>query len=123
MFQRFATRLMLLCYSVIALGGQGLHLLQHGHAHDDGDEHPPALVAAADGMPQVVDTHSHEDGEHDSEHCAVCQHHALGQLFITTPPVETVLGVCELLSTPAPETVICPTLFSPAQPRAPPSSV
>jgi hypothetical protein len=139
-FHRFAAKLTLVCYSAIALGGQGLHLLQHEHGHDDHDDHPPALVAAnhdgaghqctddaqtlaervAPGQHKAVVSDSHEDRDHDNEHCAVCQHHSLGQLFVAAAPVEFVLGVCALLSTPAPQTIVCPALFSPAQPRAPP---
>ena len=118
MFHRFKIWLTLVCYGAIALGGQGWHLLQHDHGPDDHEiveshgSHGSAGHFSLD--------HSPDDCDHDSEHCAVCQHHSLGQLFIATPPAQVVLGVCELLDSAAPDVVVCPALFSSAQPRAPP---
>jgi hypothetical protein len=121
MFQRFAIRMTLLCYSVIALFGQQLH---EWIEHDDGDEHPAAVVAvfSPSSGPQIA-ADQPNGCEHDCDHCAICQHQSLGQIFVATPPLEILLGVRELLSLPAPEPVVCPAHFSPAQPRAPPNVV
>ncbi len=117
MIRRFAFVLALASYGIVAVGGQGLHLLMHDHG--DGDDHEPSLSGTLDAASPAA-SHSHDDCDHDSEHCAVCQYHSLGQLFIATPPAQVVLGVCELLDSIAPEVVVSPALFSPAQPRAPP---
>jgi hypothetical protein len=122
MVRAFTVRFVLICYSVIALCGQGLHAwIEHDDCHAD---HEGSIVSAGDGLfsadqfvVQAPDNCSH----HDCEHCAVCQHHSLGQIFVATPPLETALAVCELLSPQAPEAVVSTAHFSPAQPRAPPS--
>lgn len=116
MFHRLAVRTTLLCYSVIALFGQGLHeWLEHD------DDLPVAVAVNVHSLsgPQVTAADQHD--EHDCDHCAICQHQSQGQFFVPAPPLEILLAVCELLSTPAPEAVVCPAHFSPAQPRAPPT--
>ncbi len=117
MLRKLTLRVMLLCYGTVALAGQGLHLLVHEHERD-GDEHAP-VVAAADPLQQPAASHSHDD-DHDCDHCAVCQYHSLGQLFVAAPPTEIVLGLCQLLNTAAPQRIRQPAIYSPAQPRAPP---
>jgi hypothetical protein len=137
MVRFLAARLILIAYSVTALAGQGLHAwiddcdgcqeavsVHDGHSHDGhahGHHHHDADVA------QATNKHSHEAGfhspshSHDCDHCAICQHQSLGQMFIAEPPAELVLAVCEQFSDHAPAAIACPALFSPAQPRAPPT--
>jgi hypothetical protein len=127
MIRRATTSLTLALYGVIALAGQGLH----AWVHEDCDHHggPAAAVCGVSGglqfdgdaKPQAaVSGQADDDCQHDPDHCAICQHQALGQFFVATPPVQAALDVCELLSPLAPEAVVCPVLFSVAQPRAPP---
>ncbi len=117
MFHRFAVRTVLLCYGVIALFGQGLH---EWIEHDDDDAPPVAVVSACQSSGPHLSAAEHGGCEHDCDHCAICQHQAQGQFFVATPPLGILLAVRELLSSPAPEAVVCPAHFSPAQPRAPP---
>ena len=118
MFHRLAIRTTLLCYSVIALFGQGLH---EWIEHDDDDAQPEVAVSTCHSPGPYVLAAEHGGCEHDCDHCAICQHQAQGQFFVAAPPLEILLAVCELLSSHAPEAVICPAHFSPAQPRAPPA--
>ena len=127
MFQRLATRLTLACYGVIALSGQGLPLFLHECGHEIADHYRPALVSPLNvaGVSSGADWEGDNDSltdrsEHDCDHCAICQHQSLGQIFVALPPVEIVLAACEVLSPLAPELVVCPAHFSVAQPRAPP---
>ena len=120
MFRRLAIRTTLLAYSVIALFGQGLH---EWIEHDDNDAHPAVVVTVCQSSSPSIAAPLHGGCEHDAEHCAICQLHSQGQFFVATPPLEILLAVCELLSSPAPAAVICPAHFSPAQPRAPPEFV
>jgi hypothetical protein len=124
MFHRFAVRLTLACYGLIAVFGQGLHCwLEHD---DDGElaHAQVAVVAAAeigstaDGMLSAGDGGQHHG--HDEHDCSICQHHSLGQLFVAAAPAETALAACGFVSSSAHESAHCPALFSPAQPRAPP---
>jgi hypothetical protein len=131
MFYRLTARVLLACYGVIALWGQGLHEF----LDDDGDLAKPAAVVAVilvdvslaplagqanQAEPQCV-VQSPSGGHcHDCDHCPICQFQSMGQHFAAPPPAETVLAVCELLSPGHTESVHCPALFSPAQPRAPP---
>jgi hypothetical protein len=124
MFHRLTARLLLACYGVIALFGQGLH-----EWIDDDDCCGDAVVATAvvaDSQPssglQVSDGEPN-GRHHDCDHCPICQHESLGQLFVAVPVADFVLRACELISPSAPESVICPALFSSAQPRAPPAVV
>jgi hypothetical protein len=124
MFHRFAVRLTLACYGLIAVFGQGLHFWLE-HDDDIGPAHGTvALVAAAeigstaDGVLSAGAGGQHHG--HDEHDCSICQHHSLGQLFVAAPPAETALAACGFLSSSARESAHCPALFSPAQPRAPP---
>jgi hypothetical protein len=128
MNRRVTSWLTLGCYSAIALLGQGLH----AWIHDGCDEHEHSSTAAAvtplvgylaDGAGARISDGTTDDDccQHDAEHCAICQHHSLGQIFAATPPVQGAPEVCELLSDVAPEAVNCPALYTPAQPRAPPT--
>ena len=122
MFHRLTARLLLACYGVTALFGQGLH-----EWIDDDDCCGDAVVATAvvaDSQPSSgphISAGERHGSHHDCDHCAICQHQSLGQLFIAVPVAEIVLGVCELRSPCAPDSVVCPALFSLAQPRAPPA--
>jgi hypothetical protein len=117
MLRKLAIRATLFSYSVIALFGQGLHEWME---HDDDASEQAASVAVCVESSNALQLSGSETHEHDCDHCAICQHHSLGQIFVAAPPAEIVLGVCELLSPPVPEPVVCPAHFSPAQPRAPP---
>ena len=117
MFRRLAIRSTLLCYSLIALLGQGLH---EWIDHDDDHDSAACVASVCPSLGSQVSPAHHEGCEHDADHCAICQHHSLGQIFVAAPPAEILLAVYEFLSPPAPERVVCPALFSPAQPRAPP---
>src|SRR6185369_14230170 len=100
MLRRLVIHATILSYSLIALFGQGLHeWLEHGEEHADHAEIAAICVESAESSdaPQIS---SHETHEHDCDHCAICQHHSLGQIFVATPPADIVLGVCELLSPP-----------------------
>ena len=112
MIRRSVARLTLVCYSAIALCGQGLHSLieEHGHAH---------LERNAFAIPAGIESPS-DDCHHDSDTCAICQHHSLGQILVAPVPVESGLEVCEAIVPRAPQFVVCQAHFSPAQPRAPP---
>jgi hypothetical protein len=115
--RKFAIQLTLFCYVAIALGGQGLHVFLHDHEHDEAEHPATAVSAGLSSQPTFCPSH---DDDHDCDHCAVCQHHSLGQLFIAAPPAEILLSMRELLSAHAPQCIPQPALFSPAQPRAPP---
>jgi hypothetical protein len=146
MIRFLAARLMLVCYSAIALTGQGLHAWtdnhEHcpeaaesiasattcGHSHGShshcGHHHGSChtQVAAKKTINRSHQSGWHSPGHfHDCDHCAVCQHQSLGQIFVAAPPAEIVLAACEQLSEHALDAFICPALFSPAQPRAPPA--
>jgi hypothetical protein len=127
---RPTARVLLACYSLIALCGQGLHTL----VDDDCCDSAPvvaasATVESASQLPNAADVlsgvvHSGSGShEHDCEHCAICKFHAAGQHFVAPVLTHVDLTACEILSPPAFEPVHCPALFSPAQPRAPPVAV
>jgi Protein of unknown function (DUF2946) len=131
MLRRISAYLMLICYGVLSLGGQGLHALEHlhvEHEHTDqasGDLELSSLVDAGSTAGAVVGCPTDDDGDdchHDAEHCAICQHHSLGQIFSATPPIQLAIEVREYLSSIAPEPIVCRVPFSPARPRAPPIS-
>jgi hypothetical protein len=122
MVRAITVRLVLICYSVIALVGQGLHAwIEHDDCHGMHDAVVVSAIDAADSADQLVVHAPDGCADHDCEHCAVCQHHSLGQIFVAAPPVHSVLALCELLSPHAPETVVWTAHFSLARPRAPPA--
>jgi hypothetical protein len=130
MFHRVTTSLMLACYSVIALFGQGLHSFMEAHADVAADHHRLPSVASlhvaecgAGTIREVAIDSPDNHSEHDCDHCAICQHQSLGQIFVATPPVKIVLAACDYHSLPAPKSVLGPALFSVAQPRAPPAVI
>jgi hypothetical protein len=133
MLQHLTASLILVCYSVIALFGQGLHAWLHDHGNEHRELHSLAVMASigsaeletnrkCTGSTGQIMLDSADDNclEHDADHCAICQHHSLGQMFVAASPATVVLARCALLSTAAPEMIVCPTPFSVAQPRAPP---
>jgi hypothetical protein len=126
MFQRLTARVLLACYGVIALYGQGLHAFLDD---DDCDQvvssaldviTPLLFAGQANQTQQHVVIESPRGHEHDCDHCPICQHQAMGQHFIAPAPANIGLEMCALLSPGRPESVHCPALFSPARPRAPP---
>ena len=128
-FRRETAYLMLTCYGVIALCGQGLHEL----VDDDCDqlEQSPAVATSPDFQPVYVYQGYGSDGvtaigspsgghQHDCDNCPICQFQAMGQHFVAPPPLNNGLVKCE---TPCPgriEPVSCPALYSVSRPRAPP---
>jgi hypothetical protein len=133
MLKRLTASLILVCYSVIALFGQGLHAWLHDHGNEHRESHSLALMLPIGSVELetnrtcagttghiTLDSADDDCSEHDADHCAICQHHSLGQIFVATLPTRIVLARCALLSTPAPDLIVCPTLFSVALPRAPP---
>ena len=117
MLRRFALCATLLCYGVISLFGQGLHEWIEHAGDDDGATLASAAAPVSAGLHFSGERPGH--GEHDSEHCPICQLQSMGQLFVATGPALVLLGQCELLSPPAPDSIDCPALFSVAQPRTP----
>ena len=99
MFHRITARLLLACYGVTALFGQGLH-----EWIDDDDCCGDVVVATtvvADSQPASGPQFSAGEpngSHHDCDHCPICQHQSLGQLFVAVSANEILLGVCELLS-------------------------
>ena len=133
MLKRLTASLILICYSVIALFGQGLHAWLHDHGNEHGESHTLAVMASIGSAELethrkctgvigqiMLDSADDDCSEHDPDHCAICQHHSLGQIFVAASPATVVLARCALLSTAAPEMIVCPTPFSVALPRAPP---
>jgi hypothetical protein len=118
-FHRFAIRLTLACYSVIALFGQGLHALAHGHRCNGCQV--ATVAVGVEGQKQPIVADADDDTAHDAEHCSICQYHSLGQILVAAPPVENPLAVCEPVSSFAPQLIVCPALYAVSQPRAPPS--
>jgi hypothetical protein len=126
--RRLTAGVLLACYGLIALWGQGLHALVDD---DDGNccELPTQIVAAG-GLAETIGSlqcasfiHAGSGlHEHDCDNCPICQFHAAGQHFVAPAPTQFELSACEILSPPATESVHCPALFSPAQPRAPPAA-
>jgi hypothetical protein len=129
MAHRIIARLLLVCYGVIALWGQGLHSL----VDDDGCEAaPPAEVSAEGGdyVRQAPSSCPLPEGEgsylsgathvHDCDHCPICQFQSLGQHYVVPAPTEIGLAACDNFLPGHVQSVQCPAPFSPAQPRAPP---
>jgi hypothetical protein len=127
MFSRLTTRVLLVCYGVIALAGQGLHEF----LDDDGcvvaqasataANIPDQSAAATSELGQTLTARSTGGSHvHDCDHCPICQFQALGQHFIAPAPAASGSAQCDILSADQVEPVHCPALFSPAQPRAPP---
>jgi len=126
-FRRKTAYVMLTCYGVIALCGQGLHEF----LDDDCDqpEQSTAVATSPDAEPLFV-LHESESGavigspsgghQHDCDNCPICQFQAMGQHFLAPPPADNGLINCEKLTPGRIELVFCPTLYSVAQPRAPP---
>ena len=130
-FRRKTAYLMLTCYGVIALWGQGLHEFL-----DDDCDQPEQLTAVAiatslDVQPLFVHQENGSDGtmaigspsggnQHDCDNCPICQFQAMGQHFVAPHPADSGLINCEMLSPGRIELVYCPALYSVAQPRAPP---
>jgi hypothetical protein len=124
MLRRLPAYLSLVCYSAIALCGQGLHEF----LDDDGD-HPaqPNIIAVASLQTTssgesgaAVSISAPHDHAHDCDNCPICQFHAMGQHFTPAPAVDVGLVKCETVSDHSTESVYGPTLYSSAQPRAPP---
>jgi hypothetical protein len=125
--RRKTAYLMLTCYGVIALCGQGLHEF----LDDDCDqpEQSTAVATSPDAEPLFV-LHESESGavigspsgghQHDCDNCPICQFQAMGQHFVAPPPADSGLINCEKLSLRRIELVYCPAFYSVAQPRAPP---
>jgi len=117
MLRRLPTYLSLFCYSAIALCGQGLHEF----LDDDCDHLDQSIVAnQSTNDSGVVSIGSHQGHAHDCDNCPVCQFQAMGQHFVAPPPTDIGLVKCDILSDNTTESVYCPTLYSSAQPRAPP---
>jgi hypothetical protein len=118
MVRRFATHVLLFCYGVAVLWGQGLHEFL-----DDGCERSEQTATAVVVVQSVGPAGAMQSPsgchDHDCEHCPICQFQALGQHFVAPPPAESGIAVCDIVS-PEQESAFCPALFSPAQPRAPP---
>ncbi len=149
--------LLLACYSVIVLCGQGLHAwIEHGtccvsdnceerdlshksscshashrctHHHSHGTKkhfskarsasQPTKIPAGQVTASGLIQSHS-SGSSHDCEHCVVCQHQSLGQIFAFTPPTIQGPVVCESVCSLYQQPAFAPTLRSSAQPRAPP---
>ena len=127
MFSRLTARVLLVCYSVIALAGQGLHEFLDDDGCDQVGQSAAAMIAPAqDGAlvnqaesPLAVraPTGGHV---HDCDNCPICQFQALSQHFVAPPCAEIGIAVCDYLSPGHAESVDCPAHYSLAQPRAPP---
>jgi hypothetical protein len=138
MFYRWTARVLLACYGAIALWGQGLHEFLDNDGCDQAQQSIPAAVVSVDVAPSWLFRQANPAGKlddagralvvqspsgghsHDCDNCPICQFQALGQHFVPPPSAVAVLTVCEILSSSPAESVRCPALFSPAQPRAPP---
>ena len=119
--RRLPAYLSLLCYSAIALCGQGLHEF----LDDDCDHAEPSIVVASQPTASAsesggISIGSHHGHVHDCDNCPVCQFQAMGQHFVAPLPTNIGLEKCETLSDNSTESICCPTLYSSAQPRAPP---
>ena len=119
MIRRISIYLTLIGYGVVALAGQGLHALEHLHAEHDqidqlsGSAELSSLADAGPAAGAVIGCQTDDDGDgchHDAEHCAICQHHSLGQIFTALPPLAMAAELRGILSDVAPEAVICPVL-------------
>jgi hypothetical protein len=128
MHRRLTARVLLACYGMIALAGQGLHEFLDDDGCDRAGQSIPAMVVPAQyggqtqeaGQPLVVQ--SPGGGHvHDCDNCPICQFQALGQHFVAPPPADNGLAKCNILSPSQVESAHCAVLFSPAQPRAPPT--
>ena len=100
MLQRLTVWLILICYSVIALFGQGLHEWPHDHGNEHRESHSLARMALISSSPELethrtcpgttgqimLDSADDDCSEHDADHCAICQHHSLGQMFVAASP-------------------------------------
>jgi hypothetical protein len=135
MFPRLTARVLLACYGVIALWGQGLHeFIDDDGCCDQEQQSTPAAVAPAllEATPTLITGHAGQFEQsltvqspggghcHDCDNCPICQFQAMGQHFVALPPADIELTKCEILPPGSVKSVHCPALFSPAQPRAPP---
>jgi hypothetical protein len=126
MLHRLTAQVLLACYAVIALAGQGLHEFLDDDGCDQVGRSIPAAVARAQSAAesqagQTLAVRVPSGGHvHDCEHCPICQFQALGQHFVAAAPAASGLALCDILSPGHVESVYCPAQFSPAQPRAPP---
>jgi hypothetical protein len=121
MFRRLPTYLSLVCYSAIALWGQGLHEF----LDDDCDHVDQSSIVASQSAEPVsavggYSISAHQGHVHDCDNCPICQFQSMGQHFIAPLPADVGLVKCDVLSDRSTESVYCPTFHSPAQPRAPP---
>jgi hypothetical protein len=126
-FRRKTAYLMLTCYGVIALWGQGLHEFLDDDGCDQVEQSVPAVVAPAQGgalaklaEPSLTVRSPTGGHVHDCDNCPICQFQALSQHFVAPPCAEIGMAVCDYLSPGQAESVDCPALYSLAQPRAPP---
>lgn len=127
MAHRLTARVLLVCYGVIALAGQGLHSLVDDDGCDVG-EHGVAVVEAVLHSVDVSDAVSGQELSnvsgvghlHDCDHCPICQFQSLGQHCVVPAPTEICLAACDNFLPGHVQSVQCPAPFSPAQPRAPP---
>lgn len=121
MLRRLPAYLSLICYSAIALCGQGLHEF----LDDDGDHaEQPSVTAVASQTISLGDLGSKigspQSHAHDCDNCPICQFQAIGQHFIAPPPTDVGLVKCDILSDNSTDSVYFSALYSPAQPRGPP---
>jgi hypothetical protein len=129
-FRRKTAYLMLTCYGVIALCGQGLHEFVDDDCDQPEQSTAVSVATSPDAEPLFVHHENGSDGvvigspsgghQHDCDNCPICQFQAMGQHFVAPPPADNGLFNCEKLSSGRIELVYCPALYSVAQPRAPP---
>jgi hypothetical protein len=127
MAYRLIARMLLVCYGVIALWGQGLHSLVDEDGCEAG-EHGVAVVEAVSHSVCVSDAANSQELNsvsgvghlHDCDHCPICQFQSLGQHYVVPTSAEIGLTACDNFLPGHVQLVQCPAPFSPAQPRAPP---
>jgi len=110
----------LVCYGLIAVFGQGLHLWL---AHDDelfcNDHEQVACDQLGSPQGAVRSSDQYRHG-HNEQECSICQHHSLGQFFVAESPSAIAIVECGFTTVLMRESANCPTHHSPSQPRAPP---
>jgi hypothetical protein len=126
MIHRLTARVLLACYGIVALWGQGLHEFLDedcGRVENSAlaDAGSAQFVNQATCVDRSIAVHAPSgDHVHDCDNCPICQFQTIGQHFVAPPPSENGIAVCGILYPGKVESVYCPAHFSPEQPRAPP---
>jgi hypothetical protein len=111
----------LVCYGLIAVFGQGLHVwFEHDGEQAFGGDRDLVACDPFHSTHECLRTGDQHHPGHNEQQCSICQHHSLGQFFVAESPSAIAIVECGFTTVLTHESANCPTHHLPSQPRAPP---